>query len=93
MNSKGHAAELVKEEFLIKWLLTLPWRQRNIRECRIGGSNPNIFKAKLPSGRALDMPDWWDEAQRNPEATFWQMRFFRRKQRQAGRSARLSRAS
>jgi hypothetical protein len=35
----------VRDELLISWLVTLVWRQRNIRECRIGH---NLFKAELP---------------------------------------------
>jgi len=63
-------------EFLIRWLLALPWRQRNIRECRIGGTSPNIFKATVPNGISVDMPQWIrDEAHRNPTALFWQMHF------------------
>lgn len=27
-------AHMVLDELLIQWLLVLPWRQRNIRECR-----------------------------------------------------------
>jgi integrase len=64
------------EELLIKWLTMLPWRQRNIRECRISGSNPNIFKSKIPNYISVDKPAWVQmEEQKNPEAEFWQMHF------------------
>lgn len=64
------------EEFLIKWLIALPWRQRNIRECRIGGSNPNLFKAKIPIHISIDKPLWVQiEEQKNPAAEFWQIHF------------------
>ena len=69
-------AWLAMEELLIKWLLGLAWRQRNIRECRIGGPHPNVFKGKVPNNVAIDMPDWVRaEEQRNPGAVFWQMHF------------------
>jgi len=69
-------AALVLEELLIKWLLILPWRQRNIRECRIGGANPNVFKSKIPPFSFIDKPRWAiEEEARNPDAEFWQFRF------------------
>ncbi|WP_348265282.1 hypothetical protein P8935_12215 [Telmatobacter sp. DSM 110680] len=74
--SKLAAALLVLEELLIKWLLILPWRQRNIRECRIGGPNPNLFKGKIPPFSLIDKPGWaTEEEARNPDAEFWQFRF------------------
>jgi hypothetical protein len=67
---------LVMEELLMKWLVTLPWRQRNIRECRIGGSEPNLFQGKIPPFSDIDKPEWvQQEEQKNPEAKFWQFRF------------------
>src|SRR5216683_6389456 len=32
-------ARLLHDELIIQWLLILPWRQRNIRECRIGAKS------------------------------------------------------
>ena len=67
---------LAMEELLIKWLINLAWRQRNIRECRIGGSRPNLFKGKIPSYVWIDKPSWVQVEERdNPEATFWQVHF------------------
>ena len=61
---------------MMRWLLILPWRQRNLRECRIGGPAPNLFKAKLPPLSELDKPRWVvEEEARNPSAEFWQIRF------------------
>ena len=66
----------VRDELLMKWLVTLPWRQRNIRECRIFGSNANLFKAKISTRAAISKPRWVQEAeQQNPDAEFWQFRF------------------
>jgi hypothetical protein len=71
-----HAACLATEELLIRWLLILPWRQRNIRECRIGGPNPNVFKGKISPFSDLDRPAWViDQQARNPETEFWQFSF------------------
>jgi integrase len=70
------AAEMAMHELLVKWLIVLPWRQRNIRECRVGGPHPNIFKAKIPTHIPIDIPDWIrNEQQRNPDAVFWQLHF------------------
>jgi integrase len=74
-NQESQAARLAMEELLLTWLLVLPWRQRNIRECRIGGPRPNLFRAKIPN-RSIDMQAWVrNEAQKNPEAEFWQLHF------------------
>jgi integrase len=72
----SHVARLVMEELLMKWLITLPWRQRNIRECRVGGASPNLFKGKIPHFSDLDKPNWViQEELKNPTAEFWQFRF------------------
>jgi integrase len=69
-------AMAVRDELLIKWLLVLPWRQRNLRECRIGGSNPNLFKGPLPALSAISKPHWLLEAESRGEGKeVWQFRF------------------
>jgi integrase len=74
-HSPKQIALLVLYEFLLRWWLALPWRQRNIRECRIG-ANPNIFKGEVPSSAGIRKPDWVERAlERNPHEQFWQMRF------------------
>jgi integrase len=71
-----HVARLAMDELLIKWLVTLPWRQRNIRECRIGGPTPNLFKGVIPAFSDFDKPEWViHEERENPTAEFWQFRF------------------
>jgi hypothetical protein len=42
-------SRLAMEQLMIRWLLVLPWRQRNVRECRVNGSSPNLFKSKIPA--------------------------------------------
>ena len=67
---------LAMKELMMRWLVTLPWRQRNLRECRIGGASPNLFKARIPPLSDIDKPQWVkDEELRNPTAEFWQFKF------------------
>lgn len=69
-------ARLVMEELMISWLLVLPWRQRNLRECRVEGENPNLFKAKVPEFSYVDKPEWVRQVEAdNPNAKFWQFKF------------------
>jgi integrase len=75
-DGQERVAILAMEELLLTWLITLAWRQRNIRECRIGGSRPNLFKAKIPNYIWVDKPAWVQAEERsNPESTFWQVHF------------------
>ena len=69
-------AALVRDELMIRWLTLLPWRQRNVRECRISGTHPNLYKGPVPAITTIDMPQWArDEQKRNPNAEFWQFHF------------------
>lgn len=69
-------AHTAMQELLMQWLVTIPWRQRNIRECRIAGAMPNLFKAKISPFSDIQKPDWVIKQERNdPDATFWQFRF------------------
>jgi integrase len=69
-------ARVVHHGLLFKWLITLPWRQRNIREMRIGGPKPNLFKAKISPFSEIDKPEWIQQEERkNPSAEFWQFHF------------------
>jgi integrase len=70
------AAVRAMEELMFRWLLILPWRQRNLRECRVGGPSPNLFKGKIPPNSRLDKPAWVvEEEARNSDAQFWQVKF------------------
>lgn len=67
---------LAMEELVMLWLTILPWRQRNVRQCRIAGPAPNLFRGKIPPFSALDRPSWViEEEEKNPDAEFWQVRF------------------
>ena len=69
-------ASLVMGELIIAWLLVFPWRQRNIRECRLAGPAPNLFKAKVPAFSCIEMPEWAQVAEAdNPNSEFWQIMF------------------
>ncbi len=73
--SKSLALE-IRNELLIQWFLILPWRQRNIREIRVGGRTPNLFKGKLPAMSSMSTPNWVKEAvAADLNSEFWQFRF------------------
>jgi integrase len=66
----------VRNELVLQWLLVLPWRQRNIRECRIGGRNPNLIRTVLPKMASVAKPDWLQRAEeQNGRVETWQFRF------------------
>jgi hypothetical protein len=71
-------ARLVHDELLFRWFLIMVWRQRNVRECRIG-SDPmraNLFKDKISSSAKINVPRWAKERLKlNPDAHFWQYSF------------------
>ena len=73
---ENHIARLAMEELLIAWFDVFPWRQLNVRECRISGPNPNLFKAKVPEFSSIEKPTWAvKEEAENANAEFWQVKF------------------
>lgn len=68
---------LVHDELLLAWLVTLPWRQRNLRECRIGDpSTSNLFLAELPLMVHIAKAEWVERAcADDPHQKFWQFHF------------------
>src|SRR5579864_2691420 len=71
-------ARLLHDELVLQWLLILPWRQRNVRECRFGrkSDGANIFKAEIEQWDAVAKPKWVQEELRsNPRTKFWQYHF------------------
>jgi hypothetical protein len=69
-------AFLVMEELTMKWFTILPWRQLNLRQCRIGGPKPNLFKGPISPYSGIDKPAWVEaEERKNPAARFWQFEF------------------
>jgi integrase len=74
----------------MKWLVMLPWRQRNIRECRIGlkSEGANLFKAEMEQWDTVDKPKWVEEKLKiNPHERFWQYHF-REPETKNGRAVR-----
>jgi hypothetical protein len=75
-SSPRDVAIVVRNQLLMLWLTVLPWRQRNLRECRLGGPRPNLFKAKIDPWLPIAKPAWVEEELRtNPDAEFWQFKF------------------
>lgn len=69
-------AQFAMQELLLRWMTLMPWRQRNLRQCRIGGRAPNLFKASVNPLSTVDKPDWVSQAEaEDATATFWQFRF------------------
>jgi integrase len=74
--SPKKVAQLAMEELIFRWFLVFPWRQRNLRECSIGGTTPNLFKARISPLSEIDKPQWViEEEAKNPSAEFWQISF------------------
>ena len=82
-------ARLLHDELMLQWLLILPWRQRNIREARLGTpEKDNIFKTGFSSLVNIAKPQWVEEElSRDPGATFWQV-FFRKHETKTGQEVR-----
>jgi integrase len=74
--ASAKVSHLIMQELLMLWLLILPWRQRNIREMRVSGPEPNIFKNVISPFNEMKKPQWvLKEEKENPSARFWQFRF------------------
>jgi hypothetical protein len=66
----------IQDELLILWLTTFPWFARCLREARLFGPRPNIFKAPAPTMDSSSIPRWaMSKLRRNRRTTFWQFRF------------------
>jgi hypothetical protein len=84
------AAWLAHDQLLMTWFLYMPWRQRNIRECRLyDPCKPNLREKELPIDfrQNGDVPDWVEEAlkkNQNRRQKFWQF-FFTADETKAGR--------
>jgi len=75
--SEQKEAFLIHDELLVRWFTVLAWRQRNIRECRLGDpESANLFCAELPPMQYVARAAWVEEALRkNPDEGFWQFHF------------------
>ncbi len=83
------ASWLVHDELLVRFLLTLAWRQRNIRECRLGmPETDNLFYAALPTMTHVARPEWVVRALNDSsQQQFWQF-FFREDETKIGWAVR-----
>lgn len=71
-------ALLVRNALILRWLLVLPWRQRNQRECRVGAFKlgGNLSMEEISPVAAVAKPKWVEEALKiNPHKKFWQFHF------------------
>jgi integrase len=75
--TRRQRALLFHDELLIEWMLFFPWRQRNLREARLGEpEDANVFKDGFNSGIPVAQPAWVTESlQKNPSEMFWQIHF------------------
>jgi integrase len=83
-------ATLRRDELIFTWLLILPWRSRNLRECRVGEEDQgaNLFKCELTPFFTVAKPDWVKQALRvNPHEKFW-MFYFREHETKNGHEVR-----
>jgi integrase len=71
--SPKRRALAVRDELLMKFLVFLLWRQRNIRECRL---RENLLKTRIQPYSTIDKPQWVEDAlSKNPSEEFWQVHF------------------
>jgi integrase len=71
-----HAIGL-RDELMMSWLVILPWRQRNLRECRLtAGTHPNLFLAPVRGQSTATRPNWLVKQEEvDPGKPVWQIRF------------------
>lgn len=67
----------LRNELLMLWLVILPWRQRNLRECRLnGGPHKNLYKEPIPMHSSQTQPEWLQKQEKkHPGKTVWQIYF------------------
>ncbi|MFB3921996.1 MAG: phage integrase SAM-like domain-containing protein [Terriglobia bacterium] len=73
-------AMLFRDLLLVAWLLIQPWRQKNLRQCRLGDpmNGANLFKAEIFPLSTIARPEWVvEELKKNPKAEVRQIRFRR----------------
>ncbi len=69
---------LLQCELLMTWLPVLPWRRRNLHECKLGlqEEGANLFLAPYSATANIDLPGSVKDTLRvNPNEPFWQFRF------------------
>jgi integrase len=83
--NRKQVAIAVRDELFMSWIVTLPWRQRNIRECQL---ERNLFRAELPTLANIARPEWVQQSLlANPHEEFWQF-YFREDETKTGQEVR-----
>lgn len=66
-----------RDELLMLFLVIWPWRQRNLRECRLfGGTHANLFCTPVAENSSMSQPAWLAEQEKiRPGQPVWQIYF------------------
>jgi hypothetical protein len=83
-------ARMIRDALLITWLTILPWRQRNVRECKLAAfvDGGNLRKEAIPVHSTMAKSKWVEERLRaNPDERFWQF-YFRPQETKTGNQVR-----
>jgi hypothetical protein len=83
-------AEMMRDALLIQLLSTLPWRQLNLRQCKIVpfAKEGNLYKEPVPANSRMKRSLWAEgKIRANPAEPIWQF-FFRRHETKTGYVAR-----
>lgn len=91
LNDPTKKALAVRDALLIAWWLVFAWRQRNIRECRLGPSaaGGNLWKGEVPHASPMATLKSMEAALKADEhAKFWQFRFVDGQTKTRGRQRR-----
>ena len=69
-------AASARDELMMRFFVVLVWRQANVRNVRISGTRPNLFKAPFPRFTKMTKPDWVKIGeQADPNLEVWQLFF------------------
>jgi len=70
------SARLAMKEFMMRWLLLLPWKSQSICQCRCAGNTPNLFKKPVKLYKDLHLPSWATQMKADDDdVELWQYRF------------------
>lgn len=76
--SEVSRALMMRNALVMAFLTILPWRQGNIRNCKLGpfAKGGNLAKEEIPVLSRMSKPMWVEAAlQKNPHEKFWQFCF------------------
>lgn len=67
----------LRDELIMLFLVIWPWRQRNLRECRLfGGTRSNLYRAPIAKHSSMSRPEWLEDQERkHPGEPVWQVYF------------------